>query len=51
MWMSHVTPEEAVTVGKEVGANTLIASHWGTINLSDEPPWEPPRRFSQSRIV
>jgi hypothetical protein len=19
--------------------------HWGTINLSDEPPWEPPKRF------
>lgn len=50
MWMSHVTPEEAVTVGKEVGANTLIASHWGTINLSDEPPWEPPRRFSRAGL-
>ena len=51
MWMSHITPEEAVTIGKEVGANTLIASHWGTVNLSDEPPWEPPERFSKAGLA
>lgn len=50
MWMSHVTPEEAVRVGKEVRANTLIASHWGTINLSDDPQWEPPRRFRKAGL-
>ena len=50
MWMSHITPEEAVTVGKEVRANTLIASHWGTINLSDEPQWEPPNRFRKAGL-
>jgi L-ascorbate metabolism protein UlaG (beta-lactamase superfamily) len=48
MWMSHITPEEAVTIGKEVMANILIASHWGTINLSDEPPFEPPQRFKEA---
>ena len=48
MWMSHITPEEAVTIGKELKANTLIASHWGTINLSDEPTFEPPRRFKDA---
>ncbi|MDH5692452.1 MAG: MBL fold metallo-hydrolase [Gammaproteobacteria bacterium] len=46
MWMSHVNPEEAVQIGIDVRANTLIASHWGTVSsLSDEPIWEPPRRF------
>lgn len=46
MWMSHVTPEEAVAIGKDVHANTLIASHWGTVSsLSDEPMFEPPKRF------
>ena len=51
MWMSHVTPEEAVAIGVDVNAQTLIASHWGTISgLSDEPPFEPPIRFSQSAI-
>jgi N-acyl-phosphatidylethanolamine-hydrolysing phospholipase D len=48
MWMSHITPEEAVTIGKEVMASTLIASHWGTINLSDEPTFEPPQRFKDA---
>ncbi len=51
MWMSHITPEEAVTIGKVVGAKTLIASHWGTVNLSDEPPWEPPGRFSKAGLA
>ena len=50
MRMSHITPDEAVAVGTEVRANTLIASHWGTINLSDEPPWEPPKRFSEAGL-
>lgn len=49
MWMSHITPEEAVTIGKEVHAKTLIASHWGTVSsLSDEPQWEPPMRFKKA---
>ncbi len=49
MWMSHITPEEAVAIGKEVNAKTLIASHWGTVSsLSDEPPWEPPKRFKKA---
>lgn len=42
---NHTTPEEAVTIGKEINANTLLGIHWGTIDLSDEPPWEPPKRF------
>ncbi len=49
MWMSHVTPEEAVAIGNDVHAKTLIASHWGTVSsLSDEPPWEPPKRFRKA---
>jgi len=49
MWMSHVTPEEAVSIGSDVRANKLIASHWGTVSsLSDEPPFEPPTRFKKS---
>jgi N-acyl-phosphatidylethanolamine-hydrolysing phospholipase D len=49
MWMSHTTPEEAVSIGIDVRANTLIASHWGTISsLSDEPMFEPPIRFKKA---
>jgi N-acyl-phosphatidylethanolamine-hydrolysing phospholipase D len=51
MWMSHVTPEEAVSIGTDVRAKTLIASHWGTVSsLSDEPPFEPPKRFKKAGI-
>ncbi len=48
MQVSHVNPEEAVTVGTELMAETVIASHWGTISLSDEPIWEPPKRFAEA---
>ncbi len=49
MRMSHVTPEEAVKIGNDVHAKVMIASHWGTVSsLSDEPFWEPPRRFSKA---
>ena len=47
--MSHTTPEEAVMIGKDVRAKTVVASHWGKIsNLSDEPKFEPPIRFKKS---
>jgi len=51
MWMSHITPEEAVSIGNDVHANTLISSHWGTVSsLSDEPPFEPPKRFRKAGV-
>jgi N-acyl-phosphatidylethanolamine-hydrolysing phospholipase D len=50
--MSHITPEEAVSIGIDVHAKTLIASHWGTISsLSDEPIFEPPIRFKKAGHV
>jgi len=45
MWMSHANPEEAVAIGRDVRAQVVVAGHWGTIQLSDEPLWEPPVRF------
>jgi L-ascorbate metabolism protein UlaG (beta-lactamase superfamily) len=41
----HLNPEEAVAVGRDLRASTLVAMHWGTIVLTDEPPFEPPGRF------
>ena len=41
----HATPEEAVQIGIDLKAKNLVAMHWGTIDLSDEPYWEPPERF------
>jgi N-acyl-phosphatidylethanolamine-hydrolysing phospholipase D len=45
---NHTTPEEAVTIGKEINAKALLGIHWGTIDLSDEDPWEPPKRFEEA---
>ena len=41
----HVNPEEAVQIARELNAKWVVAMHWGTIQLSDEPPFEPPERF------
>ena len=41
----HLNPEEAVAAGRDLRASTLVAMHWGTIVLTDEPPFEPPVRF------
>jgi len=45
---NHTTPEEAVAIGRELRAKALLGIHWGTIELSDENPWEPPERFKKS---
>lgn len=41
----HANPEEGVMLGRDMGARRLVAMHWGTVMLTDEPPFEPPGRF------
>jgi N-acyl-phosphatidylethanolamine-hydrolysing phospholipase D len=41
----HLDPEEAVRAGRELRAERVVAIHFGTFDLSDEPLDEPPRRF------
>ncbi len=48
MQASHCTPEEGVSIGRELGARRLCGMHWGTIQLTDEPPFEPPGRFREA---
>ena len=45
MHASHATPEEAVQIGRDIGARRLVGMHWGTVILTEEPPFEPPMRF------
>jgi N-acyl-phosphatidylethanolamine-hydrolysing phospholipase D len=45
MKASHATPEEAVQIGQDLRAHTLVGMHWGTVVLTQEPPFEPPERF------
>lgn len=45
---SHTTPEEAVQIGRDLGIPRLVGMHWGSIRLTDEPPFEPPERFREA---
>ena len=49
--VTHVTLEDAVRIGVDVNARRLVASHWGTFNLADEPPAEPPARFRAAALA
>jgi N-acyl-phosphatidylethanolamine-hydrolysing phospholipase D len=49
MLVSHLTPEEALQVQDDVGARRLVAIHWGTFDLAQEPLAEPPRRLEAER--
>lgn len=45
MHFVHVTPEEALRIAQDVQARRVVAMHFGTFDLSDEPVDEPPKRF------
>jgi L-ascorbate metabolism protein UlaG (beta-lactamase superfamily) len=47
MHKSHVNPQEAVAAFHELGGKHFIPMHYGTFDLSDEPPSEPLRRLKQ----
>jgi L-ascorbate metabolism protein UlaG (beta-lactamase superfamily) len=47
MRSQHMNPEEAVQAFLDLGARRLVAMHWGTFKLTDEPLDEPPRRLRQ----
>lgn len=45
---SHMNPEEAVLAAQDLRAETALAIHFGTFDLSDEPLAEPPQRFKNA---
>ncbi len=45
MVAAHATPEEALTIARDIHARRALGIHWGTIVLTAEPPFEPPLRF------
>jgi len=47
----HMTPEDALRAFKELGAGTFVPMHYGTFQLSYEPPWEPPSRLIECASV
>jgi L-ascorbate metabolism protein UlaG (beta-lactamase superfamily) len=49
MEQQHLDPEQAVEALAALGAQRLLAMHWGTFKLTDEPLDEPPRRLEAAR--
>ncbi len=46
MKASHVNPEEAVRIWRELGGSgAFVPMHWGTFRLTFEDPLEPPERL------
>jgi L-ascorbate metabolism protein UlaG (beta-lactamase superfamily) len=41
----HMNPDEAGQAFLDLGARVLVAMHWGTFRLTDEPIAEPPERI------
>ncbi|ABC27678.1 predicted Zn-dependent Hydrolase of the beta-lactamase fold [Hahella chejuensis KCTC 2396] len=41
----HASPEEAISMGRDLKAARLVGMHWGTVRLTTEPFWEPRDRF------
>ena len=48
MKASHVNPEEAVLIHKDIRAGYSVAIHWGTFLLTDESMEEPPKRLREA---
>jgi N-acyl-phosphatidylethanolamine-hydrolysing phospholipase D len=47
MESQHMNPEDAAEAFGRLGARTLVAMHWGTFKLTDEPLGEPPERIQR----
>ena len=43
----HTNPEEALNIGKDLKSKKVIGMHWGTVILSLEPIFDPPKRFKK----
>jgi L-ascorbate metabolism protein UlaG (beta-lactamase superfamily) len=47
MSKQHMNPAEALRAFHDLGAGKVVAMHWGTFKLTDEPLDEPPALFRQ----
>ncbi len=46
----HTNPEEALNIGQDLRSKKVLGMHWGTVILSLEPIFDPPKRFKNSSI-
>jgi L-ascorbate metabolism protein UlaG (beta-lactamase superfamily) len=47
MSKQHMNPKDALDAFRDLGAQRIVAMHWGTFKLTDEPLDEPPALFRQ----
>jgi L-ascorbate metabolism protein UlaG (beta-lactamase superfamily) len=47
MSKQHMNPADALRAFQDLGARRVVAMHWGTFKLTDEPLEEPPALFRQ----
>jgi L-ascorbate metabolism protein UlaG (beta-lactamase superfamily) len=47
MSKQHMNPADALRAFQDLGARKVVAMHWGTFKLTDEPLDEPPALFRQ----
>ena len=45
MHFVHLNPQEAIRAARDLRARTVVGMHFGTFDLTDESPDEPPRWF------
>ncbi|KAG7194770.1 uncharacterized protein KQ657_004450 [Scheffersomyces spartinae] len=43
----HISPEEALTIHKQLGGKFMMGVHWGTFKLSSEPIMEPKTKLEE----
>jgi len=48
MKTQHMNPDDTVRALQDLGAGSLLAMHWGTFDLTDEPLDEGPRALQQA---
>ncbi len=44
----HTNPEEALNIGQDLKSKKVLGMHWGTVVLSLEPIFDPPKRFKKA---
>ena len=44
----HTNPEEALSIAQDLKSKKVLGMHWGTVVLSLEPIFEPPKRFKNA---
>lgn len=47
---NHMNPKESIQTGVDLKARNVIAIHWGTIDLSDEPLYEPAEVLTKTAL-